>query len=423
MEGHATSSWPESGFFSVRRTYLMTPSEDVRIRPLLSIGLITRILIDTGTQMFFPFLPIIAEGLGISTVALGRLVSLRSLTGFFALTASPISSRRGYRYVLRLGLIVAGIGYLLIGLSNGLWLAVIGMVLGGIGSYTFVPTLQAYLSAYLPYKRRARGLGFVELGWALSGVIGLFLVGEIIARTSWRVPFVGLGVGLIVVGLVYSLLPAAHGSVSPETVTQRPPLRQQLLDYVYLGEQRRSAWAAITTNSLVIFAALHTFISYGTWLLDDFGLGAAALGRVGLVLGLADLTGASIVTLTSDRIGKRRGFLISAGVGVLAFLVLPWLGALTLLPALAGLVLARFAFEASIVGLIPLLSEQAPNQRGKVLALGTTSALLGGALAGITGPWAYAQFGLPGLAIPSAILLLVAWLMVAMLVRDVGLAE
>ncbi len=397
------------------------PRSDIRIRPLLNIGLITRILVDTGTQMFFPFLPIFAAGLGITTVTLGRLVSVRSLTGLFAPVAAPMVRVRGYRFVLRLGLLVAGVGYFLIGTGSNLWLVVFGLILAGLGSYTFVPTLQAYLSSYLPYDRRARGLGFVELGWALSGIIGLFLVGEIIARTSWQVPFFVVGGGLIVAGLLYSLLPPAQGSQAAGPPQDAQPFSLRLRAYMDLGENQRSAWANIVANGLVIFAALHTFISYGTWLVDDFGLGPAELGRVALLLGLADLAGASLVTLASDRIGKRRGFLVGAAFGVGAFLMLPWWGAMALALAIFGLVLARFAFEFSLVGLIPLLSEQSPSQRNKVLALGTTSALLGGALAGWTGPAAYARFGLPGLAIPSAVLMLLAWLLVATTVRDTGL--
>lgn len=394
------------------------PPTPTRLRPVLVIGLLTRILTDTATQMFFPFLPIFAAGLGITAVTMGRLVSLRSLMGLFAPLSAPVVHVRGYRFVLRLGLLAAGLGYLLIGASNNLWLVVPGMMLAGLGSYSFIPTLQAYLSANLPYERRARGLGFVELGWALSGIVGLFLLGELIARTSWRAPFYVVGGGLVAAGLLYSLLPAAHGRASTEPPAERRPLPQRLRDYTHLGDDSWSAWAAILTNFLVIFAAIHTFISYGSWMVDAFGLGPQGLGRVALLLGVADLAGASLVTLASDRMGKRRGFLISSALGVGAFLLLPVMGALTLVPALLGLLLARFAFEFSVVGLIPLLSEQVPNQRNKVLALGATAGLLGSTAAGFTGPWAYARLGLAGLALPSAALLSLAWLLVRQFVRD-----
>lgn len=394
------------------------PPANPRLRPLLTVGLLTRVLTDTGTQMFFPFLPIFAAGLGITAVALGGLVSLRSLMGLFAPLSAPLVTARGYRFVLRLGLLAAGLGYLLIGLSTSVWLVVPGIMLAGVGSYVFIPTLQAYLSAKLPYDRRARGLGFVELGWALSGIVGLFLMGELIALTSWRAPFFVVGGGLIVGGLLYSLLPAVHDRQVAVAPAQRLPLRQWVRNYTQLGENQWSAWAAIATNFFVIFAAIHTFISYGSWMVDSFGLGPQGLGRVALLLGAADLAGASLVTLASDRVGKRLGFLLSSTIGVIAFLLLPVLGGLTLPLALVGLLMARFAFELSVVGLIPLLSEQAPDQRNKVLALAATAGLLGSTLAGFTGPWAYARFGLVGLAIPSAVLLALAGLLVARVVRD-----
>lgn len=389
-----------------------------RLRTLLGVGLLTRILIDTGTQMFFPFLPIIAEGLGLTAVVLGRLLSFRSLTGLFAPLTTPLVQQRGYRFVLRLGLFVAGLGYLLIGLNLNLGLILVGLILAGLGSYTFIPALQAYLSTYLPYDRRARGLGIVELGWALSGIFGLFLVGEIIARYTWRTPFFIIGGGLLIAGLLYSPLPAARDGQQAGVKQGSDQRGKSWRELTQLGEHSQSAWAAIVADGLVIFAALHTFISYGSWLNDAFGLGPAALGRVALLLGLADLTGASLVTVASDRIGKRRGFLIGAAVGVVAFAVLPILGGRTLVPALAGLLAARFAFEFTLVGLIPLLSEQAPDQRNKVLALATASGLLGGAMAGWTGPLAYARGGLPGLALPSALLMAAAWVLVAARVRE-----
>lgn len=389
-----------------------------RLRRLLGIGLISRILTDTGTQMFFPFLPIFAAGLGITAVAMGRLVSLRSLMGLFAPFSAPVVNRHGFRFVLRLGLIVAGLGYLLIGFSNGLWLVVPGMVLAGLGSYVFVPTLHAYLSANLAYDRRARGLGFVELGWALSGMVGLFLMGELIARTSWRAPFFVVGGGLVVAGLLYGLLPAVHGRAAAEPAAESVPWRQRVRTYTQLGEKQSSTWAALGAYFLIIFAAIHTFISYGSWMVDDYGLGPAGLGRVALLVGVADLAGALLVTLAGDRIGKRRGFLISTAAGAGAFLLLLVLGRSTLALAVVGLLLARFACEFSIVTWIPLLSEQVPAQRNKVLALAATVSLLGSTCAGLTGPWAYARYGLPGLAIPSAALLLAAWLLAARLVHD-----
>lgn len=63
---------------------------------------------------------------------------------------------------MRLGLLLAALGYLVVGLSTSLGLAAVGMVIGGLGTFAFVPTLQAYLSTRLPFNKRARGLGTLD---------------------------------------------------------------------------------------------------------------------------------------------------------------------------------------------------------------------------------------------------------------------
>jgi predicted MFS family arabinose efflux permease len=78
-----------------------------------------------------------------------------------------------------------------------------------------------------------------------------------------------------------------------------------------------------------------------------------------------------------------------------------------------SLILVRFSFEVGIVSTIPLMSEQVPEQRGKVLTLGAVVNLLAATLVGFTGPWAYTQLGVWGLGPVSAIAifcsLLVLW--------------
>ncbi len=377
-----------------------------------------RILIDTSVQMFFPFLPLFAQGLGISAVAMGRLVSVRSIMGLFAPSVSAQTDRRGYRLMLQFGLVSAGFGYLLIGLSSNMWLAIIGMILAGLGSFSFIPILQAYLSTYLPYDRRARGLGTVELGWALSGIFGLLLVGELIERTSWRMPLIIIGVGLLLMSVIYIMLPSpAVEETAPRKVSHRPRW-ERIKQYADLGQGGCSAWWAIVVNGVIMLAVMHTFISYGSWLVADYELSASELGRVALLMGISDLLGISLVALVSDRFGKRRTFIAATACGFFGFLGLFWIGGISLFAALAGLLFARFTFEVGLVSLIPLLSEQIPDQRSKVMALGSTSALIGTTISGFTGPWAYSQFGLMGLAVPSAVMMMASCLIVLFGVKE-----
>jgi predicted MFS family arabinose efflux permease len=152
-------------------------------------------------------------------------------------------------------------------------------------------------------------------------------------------------------------------------------------------------------------------IIHGEWLRSQYGLGAVALGTVALVFGVADLGGSVLVSLVTDRLGKRRSVLIGMVVTAAAFLLMPFLD-VGLVPAVASIALARFSFEFCIVSHIPLLSEQVPEQRGKVITLGSAFALLGSTLSGWTGPWAYAHYQVWGLGPVSAVAIVIAALLV-----------
>lgn len=386
----------------------LPPEHDISVRRLIAVGVITRLITDTAVQFFFPFLPIIAQGLNTSSVTVGRLISLRSLMGLASPLFGVLADRRGYRFVMRLGLLGGGLGYLVVGLSQTLWQAALGMILAGLGTFAFIPTLVAYLSSRLSYNRRGLGLGILEYAWAIAGIAGLFLMGLLIEATSWREPLLLLGGGLLVASWGYSRLPTTstnHRQTEPpasRSTTMVPTRMMQVRHFLDLGKNGRSAWFSIAANGLIMFGAMSFFINYGSWLQADYGLGAAALGRVALSLGVADLVGSVLVSLASDRLGQRRSVIGGAALAGLFFLVLPLLN-VALLPVLAGLLLARFGFEFAFVCNMALMSEQIPSQRGKMLTVGAAFSLMGTTFAGLVGPLLLANAGLAGMATLSGI--------------------
>ena len=68
---------------------------------LIGVSMTGKLLVDIGAQIFNPFLPVIAAGLGMSVVELGRLVGLRSAMGVFAPVSGALADRHGYRPVIR----------------------------------------------------------------------------------------------------------------------------------------------------------------------------------------------------------------------------------------------------------------------------------------------------------------------------------
>jgi len=314
----------------------------------------------------------------------------------------------------------------------------------------------------------------VEFSWALSGIVGLFLIGQLIALAGWRAPLFVLSGALLVMFFYYRRLPSARAHEDTTILMPTPPQQHAwkkigleisgvaglflatwllnepvwrlplvavvmgvLLFLIYrglkaakrawewshlkrfldLGSNKRSAWSTLGTVALTMFAGIHLFISYGSWLIQEYGLGPAQLGTVALVLGSADLCGSVLVSAVGDRLGKRRSVLIGHTAVLLAFCSLPWLNKNIYL-AVAGLVLVRFSFEFTVVSNIPLLSEQVPKQRGKLMTLATTTGVLGTAFSSITGPWAYLHYGVWGIGLIPALALTLSLALVVWNVRE-----
>lgn len=386
----------------------------IPLKRLIGLGILVRFFVSTTAQIFNVFLTIFAAGLQITPIAMGRLVSLFSFVGLATPFFGAMSDRLGFRTVLRLALLLAGIGLLLIAANMSLAIVALGMALTGIGVATFVPVFHAYLSAYLPYERRARPIAVLEYSWALAGIIGLFVAGQLIEAFSWRTPFIVLGIATLCGAVAFGWLPPS-GHVARAASVPHVAWWVRGRNFFNLGPGARSAWAVIAAQMVSFFAFLHILIIHGGWLEQEYGLSAAQLGTVALILGFTDWGGSILVSLIGDRIGKRRGVLLGLIGQMLGFVAMPFLN-INLPLAVLSLIIPRFCFEYAIVSGIPLLSEQVPTQRGKVLSLGAAGNLVGATLAGFTGPWAYLNFGVWGLGPVSAVItgiaVLILWRLV-----------
>ena len=397
----------------------------MRVGFLLTLGIIAKFFVDTSSQLFNPYLLIYAAGIGVGGMAMGRLVSLRNLSGLIAPVIGSLADRFGYRLLMRINLLLVAAGLILFASGSTGPALYLGMVLWGIGQGGFAPNAHAYLSSRLPYEKRSRYLGMLEYSWAIAGILGLSLIGLLIARFGWRLPLYLLAGGLILSSAGMGMLPkvnVAHptaGSASPSFDQQVParPRYGRIRDFFYLGPHWPSAWGVVLVNFFNFFATFHLMITHGAYLELEYGLGAARLGAIALVLGLADWAGSFLVSVAGDRIGKRRSLIIGAAGMLLFFVLLPFLNQNFTL-ALVGLILPRFFFEFATVSNFPLMSEQYPAGRGKVLSLGVAGGLLGTTIAAVTGPAAYLKAGLWGLGPVSAAASLVSLLILIFIVRE-----
>jgi len=339
-----------------------------------------RLIIRTGYRFVYPFLPVLARGLGVSLQQAGLLVSARSLSGAAAPILLALSKRNRRRRVIGASIVLFALG---VGLTaaSGLYAgAMVGFILVGISKPAFDVSAQAYLADRVPYRRRARYLAVMEVAWAGGMLVGAPAVGLLIDRFGWTAPFWALAV------LGLGSLGGVLWALEPDTA---------LFEGDHPGHLRLPprAVALLAVVALLGFAGDNLLVVLGAWLEDGFGLAPIALGGVVTLIAVAELAGEGSTIAFADRIGKARSVGLGLAISAVGFAALTGLSN-SLVTGIGALLMALGGFEFAYVSSIPLASEAVPENRSRYLALYTVSFFVGRTIGAAVGPALFAAGGL-----------------------------
>ncbi|MCH8339457.1 MAG: MFS transporter [Chloroflexi bacterium] len=371
---------------------------------------VTRTIISTGFRLVYPFLPVLARGVGVEPQAIVLAITARSGLGLASPILGSLGDLRGRRLAILVGVGIFAGGMVLVGIWPIYVALFIAILATGLSKIVLDPAQYAYLGDRVAFERRGTAMALVELSWSLAFLVGIPLVGLMIAAWGWQSPYPILaGVALLGGAWLWRSLPA-----------DRPPESSgpKLLDRFKSILARRSAVVLLGVSLLMAAGNEVVSIVFGLWFEEAFALSVAALGAASAIIGLAELSGEGLVAGIADRIGKKRSVAIGLLLTTLASLALPVLGQ-TLLGALLGLFFFYLFFEITIVSSLPLMTEQTPTSRSTLMATNIAAISLGrilGALAG--GPLFSIGLGANGAV--SAILNLLALGLLLAFVRERG---
>jgi predicted MFS family arabinose efflux permease len=340
----------------------------------------TRVVLNTMHRMVYPFLPVFGRGLGVDLAALSLALTFRSTAGAFGPFLASVADSRGRKAGMLFGLLLYLAGVSLVVFWPVYPAFLLALILTMLGKYVFDPSMQAYLGDRVSYRRRGLVLAVTEVGWSLSFIAGVPLMGLLIARGGWMAPFPLLALlGLLAIVMLSWLLPR-----DPAPLAGRPGLManfRSLLTYA-------PALAGLAMG--LSFSAANEVVNlvFGVWMEDSFGLKIAALGAASAVIGLSELGGESLAAGLVDRLGKTRAVGSGLVLNGLAALALPFLG-LNLAGAVAGLFLFYITFEFTLVCSIPLMTEILPAARATLMAANSAGLSLGRALGALLAPSLY----------------------------------
>jgi DHA1 family inner membrane transport protein len=330
------------------------------------------------------------------------LVALNQGAGLLSPLLGQLVDRWGSRAMMLLGLACLAGGMLAAAALPLYATVLLALALAGLGKACFDPALQAYVGARVRWARRGLAIGLMEFAWAGSSLVGIPLVGWLIARHGWRSPFLLLGAlalaGVVLLALLLPRVPVARDAAS-RGVSASESWRALF--------RRRAALGALGYSVCFSMANDTLFVVYGAWLERDFQLPLATLGSATVAIGAAELLAEVLTALLADRVGLARSAIGGVVVTAAAYLLLP-VAARTLPLALGALFVVFLAFEFTVVAALGLITEVLPDARGTMMGAFGATGSAGRMLGALTGGYVWLWGGLAATGAVAAALSLCA---------------
>ncbi len=321
-----------------------------------------KLLLNTCRRFVYPFAPVLSRALFVPLTAITSIIAASQFTSILGLFCGPVADRLGYRTMMRYGLAILCIGMLLCGLFPVYWIVFFGLLAVSLGKTIFDPAVQAFIGQNIPFQRRGRVIGFVEMSWAGSTLAGIPLLGLVIAESDLEVSFFLLSfLGFLGWVSINRLLPPDKKKSTGERRKTGLflSLKQLMKNRHAAGMLGFGFWISIASDSL--------FVVYGVWFEQAFHVSLITLGFSTVAIGAAELCGESLTALFADRLGPKRAITLGLVLVIIFYFLLPFIGH-TLPLAMAGMFLVFVAFEFSMVCSFSLSSELMPEARATMMA-------------------------------------------------------
>ena len=234
-----------------------------------------------------PFIATIARGLDVELADIGVAIAVSELFGLASPVIGRVVDRLGARRAVAVGLMAAIVGTCLAAATQGVAMLAVALVIIGQGNTTFYLGIGTWIALHVPYERRGRVTGLIEVSWAFGLLLGVSTMGLVTAVSNWRVGYLSGAAAMAVMAIV------VVGRIDSPTDEHRIVAAAGRKT----GRLISRGWLVLLSG-FAITAASHTLIvTFGSWLEDEFGLTPAGLSLVAFLLGAGEL----IATLSVAR--------------------------------------------------------------------------------------------------------------------------
>jgi len=339
-----------------------------------------------------PFLASISDDFGVSLSRLGVALMITEL----AMGASPLLGsfvdRVHRRTAMAGGLLGISAAAVVAATSPNMWVFIVGILLISVFKFFFDIGLTAWVNDHVDYARRGRVIGITETSWALGLLVGVTVMGLVASQSSWRWGYV---VGAGAVGVMAIVIGAR---LDPHDVAGS--LRER--DVVAVAMPRRG-YLVFGSMFFLMASSQAMFVTFGSWLEDEFGFTEAGIAAVAFGLGAFELLASITSARRTDVWGKERSAIAGAALIVPSGILLAALHTQQV-PGLVLLGLFLLGFEFAIVSLLPVAANLIPDSPGRGLGIVLAGGMLGRASMSVIATAAFDRYGIDVPALVGALM-------------------
>jgi predicted MFS family arabinose efflux permease len=340
-----------------------------------------------------PFIATIARGLHVSVADIGVAIAISELTGLASPLIGRLVDRLGARRAVAAGLTGVFAGTCLAASSQGVAMLAAALVILGFGNSTFYLGVGTWIAMHVPFERRGRVIGLIEVSWALGLLIGVSTMGLVTSLTNWRIGYLS---GALAVAAMAALV---IGRIDPPLPRVKPtgdvPFGH--------GKLIRRGWLVLLAGFTMTAASYALVVTFGSWLEDEFGFSPAGISGVAFLLGAGELCATLSVARFTDVWGKRRSVAGGAALMIPASVGLA-LWHHQLVVGIIFLAIAALAFEFGVVSAISLGTGLVPGAPARGLGLLVGVDTVGRAVMSIPATRLYSHYGIGWPAALAAVL-------------------
>ncbi len=342
-------------------------------RRTLAVACGAHALHDGFTDLLYVLLPLwqVEFGLGYAAVGILRALYAGSMAGF-QVPAGALAARVGGPTLLALGTALAGAGYLLAGMSGGVAMLMVALVVGGLGSSVQHPIAADLVARAFSGRRSRTALA----RYNFSGDIGKMAVPAatawLVVLMPWRSAALLLGAaGLAAAAAVLVLrrgLPAE--TAAPAHVAATPAAA---------APTAGRGFPLLLGIGVIDSATRMGFLTFLPFLLRSKGADVPMIGVALTLIFAGGATGKLVCGWLGARIGVMPAVWLTEGMtaaGILLLLPLPLTAALAVLPLIG---VALNGTSSVLYGTVPELV--APERRARAFGIFYTGTIGAGALA------------------------------------------